>query len=275
MISKDKGFLIRRHNFRETSIIASFYTLEFGKISAILKGFYTGKKEFSSPLTLGSLNELVFYPKKSEIWLVSHIDIAHDYAYLRRDIVKARAASLFFNLTDKAMQLWDPNSYIFSLLEYCLDMLSENNDLKALYIFVIKFLTYSGFKPEFDHCVHCQAKLEQESFFSISKGGFLCRSCCRQAKDIREISKEASRSLVYIQTADFSLASRLKLSRACEEEVLLILKEFVAYHFGFDILRCVTHYRNIQPAALAGQGISAKAPGSEYALDNRDKYSKI
>ncbi len=247
MITKDRAFVIRRHNFRETSIIVNLYTLRFGKISGILKGFYTAKKEFTSPLTLGSLNEFVFYPKKSEIWLVSHVDLINDYECLRRNISKARMASLFLNLIDKAMQLWDVNMYVFNLLQYCLDNLQSQDDLKSLYIFVIKFLTYSGFKPEFDHCVSCQAKLKQESFFSISKGGFICRVCRPKVKDVRIVKKEASRSLVYIQNADFSLASRLNLSKACEEEVLLVLKEFVAYHFGFDILRCITHYRNVQP----------------------------
>jgi DNA repair protein RecO (recombination protein O) len=244
MITKDKAFVIRRHNFRETSIIVSLYSQKFGKISGILKGFYTQKKEFSSPLTRGSLNEFVFYPKKSEIWLISHADLINDYGCLRRNISKARVASLFLNLIDKAMQMWDVNIYVFNLLQYCLDNLQSEDDLKTLYIFVIKFLTYSGFKPEFDHCISCQAKLKQESFFSTAKGGFICGVCRPKIKDIQIIRKEATRSLVYIQNADFALASRLKLSKTCEEEVLLILKEFVAYHFGFDILRCITHYRN-------------------------------
>jgi DNA repair protein RecO (recombination protein O) len=256
MISKDKGFLVRRHNFRETSLIVNFYTLNFGKISGIMKGFYTGKKEFSSPLTVCSLNELIFYPKRSEIWLISHVDLINDYPCLRNNISHARVAQLFLNLIDKAMQHWDTNEYVFNLLKYCLDMLESRDDLKALYIFIIKFLTYSGFKPEFDHCIDCQDKLKQESFFSISKGGFLCPRCRVKAHDVRAISKEASRSLVYIQGADFALAGRLKLSLACEEEILLILKEFVAYHFGFDILGCITHYRNTKAFSLRDRSTS-------------------
>ncbi|MCK4520024.1 MAG: DNA repair protein RecO, partial [Candidatus Omnitrophica bacterium] len=98
MIQKDLGFVLRRYNFRETSLITTLYTYRFGKIRGIFKGFYTSKKEFSSPLDVFSLNEFVFYPKKSEIWLISHVDLVSDFPYLREDMAKAKTSALLFNL---------------------------------------------------------------------------------------------------------------------------------------------------------------------------------
>ncbi len=233
MIQKDLGFVLRRYNFRETSLITTLYTYRFGKIRGIFKGFYTSKKEFSSPLDVFSLNEFVFYPKKSEIWLISHVDLVSDFPYLREDIAKAKISALLFNLLDKTLPLWDSNQYIFSLINSCLNCLGEEQELKILYIFLIKFLTFSGFKPELNHCISCERLLNDEFSFSVVRGGLICRDCALKVEDAKRINKQVCRSLLYIQKADFSLARRLKIDKTCEEEIFYILERFLTYHFDF------------------------------------------
>ncbi len=232
-IEKDLGFVIRRYNFRETSLISTLYTSRFGKIRGIFKGFYGQKKEFSSTLDIFTLNEFVFYPKKSEIWLISHADLVSDYPALRKDLCKAKAAATIFHLIDKTMQLWDSNTYIFDLLKKALDLLGQENEYKVLYTFLIKFLTFSGFKPEFNHCISCQDLLGEEVFFSASKGGLVCRRCQAAINDIKTITRETSCSLLYIQNTDFPSVLRLNPSAKCEEEIFYILGEFLAFHFEF------------------------------------------
>lgn len=235
MVTKDLGFVLRRYNFRETSVIANFYTCKFGKITGILKGFYTVKKEFSSSLDIFSLNELIFYPKRRDIWLVSFADIVSDYDYLRKDIVKAQTAGIFLNIIDRTMQPWDKNDNVFNLLKVCLDSLNREDEKKLLYVFLIKFLTLSGFKPEFSRCIICHNSIEEVVFFSVSKGGLLCKECCRGVGDYKRISREAISSLLYIQNTDFNLSLRIKPTLDCEKEIYYILQEFLRYHLDFDI----------------------------------------
>lgn len=235
MVEKDIGFVLRRHNFRETSVIASLYTLRFGKITGILKGFYTQKKEFSSNLDIFSLNELVFYPKKRDIWLISFTDLVCDYDFLRRDITKANAAAMFLNLIDKTMQLWDTNHEVFELLKSALLNLEKWQAHRICYMFLIKFLTLSGFKPEFDKCIICHSPIEEDSAFSVSRGGLICKKCRVQVSDCRNVGKETIPSLLYIQNSEFPLVLRLNPTRDCEKEIMYILREFLCYHLDFDI----------------------------------------
>ncbi|MBP7088112.1 MAG: DNA repair protein RecO [Candidatus Omnitrophica bacterium] len=234
MVEKDLGLVLRRYDFRETSVITSLYTSRFGKIRGILKGFYTSKREFSSSLDLFSLNEIIFYPKKSEIWLVSYADLFLDYPFLRKNLVKAKTAAIFTQLIDKVMPLWDNNSYIFDLAINCLSALEEQREQKILCIFIIKLLTYSGFKPEFNHCIACRCLLDDKMFFSASRGGLLCQRCCKEAKDVQRISRQTSHSILYIQRENFPLVYRLNLSLKCEIEIIDILRSFLAYHFEFN-----------------------------------------
>src|SRR3989338_8979537 len=89
MIQKDLGFVLKRYNFRETSLIASIYT------------------------------------KKSEIWLIAHADIVSDYDFLRSDLAKAKVAGKIFNFLERVIEIWDTNPYIFNLLKDCLDLLGR------------------------------------------------------------------------------------------------------------------------------------------------------
>ncbi|MDD5195333.1 MAG: DNA repair protein RecO [Candidatus Omnitrophica bacterium] len=236
MIEKDVGFVLRRYNFRETSLITSLYTSRFGKITGILKGFYTPKKEFSSSLGICTLNEFIFYPKKREIWLISHADLVRDYPFLRNNLAKSKVAIAFINLIERSMQLWDKNKAVFSLLKNSLSYLSAHEERRMLYIFLIKFLTLSGFKPEFNKCLLCHSYFNETIFFSVSKGGLLCKNCQKKAADSRRISKETSSSLLYIQDKDFPYVCRLNPTETCEKEIYHLLRAFLSYHLEFDIL---------------------------------------
>ncbi|MCF7908829.1 MAG: DNA repair protein RecO [Candidatus Omnitrophica bacterium] len=236
MVKKDIGFILKRYNFRETSLIATIYTERFGKIRGILKGFYTNKREFSSSLDIFSLNEFLFYPKKSEIWLVSHVDMISGYSYLGSDLEKAKIAGQIFNFVDKVTQIWDSNPYVFNLLRNCLNLLENDKESMVFYVFLIKFLTLSGFKPELNHCISCQRVLEKENTFSVSKGGFVCPGCRSQVRDVRILSHQASRCISYIQNSEFTMVNRLQIPVKCQEEILSILRSFTAYHFDTDCL---------------------------------------
>lgn len=234
MIRKDKGFVLKRFNFRETSIIATIYSQHFGKIKGIFKGFYTQKKEFCSTLDIFSLNQFIFYPKESEIWLVSEAELISDFSYLRKDLEKAAVAGSFFNLLDQTMQLWDRNGHIFNLVFYCLSMV-EKDPKKAFFIFLIKFLTLAGIKPEFNHCILCQILIKETLFFSASRGGLLCRNCCHKDKFYKPVSQEASKTFTYIQKSSIKAATRVQLSRRCQEEILAIVTKFLGYHFDYSL----------------------------------------
>lgn len=233
MIEKDRGFILKRFNFRETSVIAVIYSRRFGKIKGIFKGFYSNKKEFMTTLDIFSLNEIIFYPKSSEIWLVSEAELISDFPYLRKNIEKAKVAAFFFNLLDKAMPLWDQNEAIFNLTNGCIKLI-ESSESKAFFIFLIKFLTLAGIKPEFNHCIVCQGLVGKQLFFSAGRGGLVCQRCSFRAKDCRAVSRELSKAFSYLQNSSLEAGFRLNLSLNCQKEIIDITKTFLAYHFDFN-----------------------------------------
>ncbi len=65
-IQKTEGVLLKKRDLRETSLIVTFYTKDFGKISGVLKGVRGERPTASGVPQLFSLNQIVFYEKKKK-----------------------------------------------------------------------------------------------------------------------------------------------------------------------------------------------------------------
>ena len=64
-IQKSEGILLRSQNLRETSIILTFYTRDFGKIKGVIKGARGAATQYGrSAFELFALDEIVFYERK-------------------------------------------------------------------------------------------------------------------------------------------------------------------------------------------------------------------
>ncbi|MCD6583591.1 MAG: DNA repair protein RecO [Candidatus Omnitrophica bacterium] len=235
MIAKDFGFVLKRIDFRETSLIVTVFTQRFGKINCILKGFYTLKKEFSSSMDIFTYNEFIFYPKRSTLWLISFADLIEDFPFLRKDLEKNSIACKFIEVIDKTLPLWSKNPSVFSLLRDSLLSFAHHQPTKLLCIFFIKFLTFCGFKPEFTKCIRCHKNLYHGFSFSISCGGLLCEKCRVFYSDAYSISSSVVAIISYIQRTDFPLVLRIEVSFNDEEEILNILNGFLTHHLNFNL----------------------------------------
>ena len=234
-IIKDKGFILRTFDFRETSKIVHIFTKKLGKVHGLLKGFRRGKKEFTTSLDSFSLNEFIFYQSRNPLWLVSSADMIYNFPYLRENLEKNLIANYIVEFIDKISPLNFPSSEIYSLIKESLLFLREDYSRKILYIFQIKALQFSGFKPSLISCIKCNREIINKGYFSVKLGGLLCSECLRYDKFSKEISEELILSLKYIQKNDFKKALRIKLKESRETELIEILEEFISYHLDTKI----------------------------------------
>ena len=174
MIVKDLGIIIKRTNFRETSVLVNIFTKNHGKISGILKGFYRGKKEFTSSLDIFTLNEILFYPTRG-LSLISSIDLLKEFPYLYTDYNKAFIAAKFIKAIDKLLPYEEKNKEIFSLIYLSLSALRDFSPQKVFYVFFIKFLNFSGLKPNFTSCSKCGKSVNKIRFFDAYGGCIVCK----------------------------------------------------------------------------------------------------
>lgn len=231
-IHKTEALVLNRRDFRETSLIANFYTRDFGKLSGVLKGIRKDPRKFASNLEPFSHNEIVFYRSRtSSLHLVSQCDAKDNFSALRQDIQRIALANLMMELLDAVMAPEDHNEAIFDLgLTGLRELALANNPEKIMQIFKIKVLSLSGFKPHFDSCVSCNSKIYTQSKFSLMRGGLLCPACFHKDLKSRPIFRGTIATILYIEKNDFRSNLTLGMNYEVKKELGLILDAFLNFH---------------------------------------------
>lgn len=232
MIQKAEGFVLKTYNFRETSKIAVFYSREHGKIQGLLKGIRKEPKKFAANLEPASLNDLIFYRSRSSaLHLVSQCDLKEDFINLRSDLKKSISASYALDLINTIMPSEDKNEGVFNLLYLFLKTLAVSKEPEKLnFIFQIKLLSLSGFKPHLDSCVVCGSALNQKANFSHYLGGLICKDCAFKDKSALPILKGTVASILHIEKSTWQESLRLGISQAIAKELNSILNSFLVFH---------------------------------------------
>ncbi|MBU2541301.1 MAG: DNA repair protein RecO [Candidatus Omnitrophica bacterium] len=238
-IYKTQAFLIKKDDFRETSLIARFFSQDYGKISCLFKGIRGEPKKFASNLEPFSLNEIIFYKNnRGELNLASQCDCIENYSKIREDINKVYICSFMLDLIDSLMQQEEVSIPLFTLLNDCLRLMSQGQDHhKLLFIFTIKILSLSGFKPHFDSCVSCTSHIDytKKTYFSSSRGGLLCEKCLEKDRASRLIYRGTIASITYIQNNEIDNNLRLGLNTLIKKELSTLLNKFLKYHLEKEL----------------------------------------
>jgi DNA repair protein RecO (recombination protein O) len=231
---KCEGVILRRIKYGDTSIIATLFTKEFGKVSLMAKGIKSSKSKTSSPSALEPLNrvEAVCYFKPTRaIQLINSIDIVNDYGAIKSDLWRIESAMSVIRGLDLYGQEHDPSKSIWGLLISALDSISDSNE-KSFPNCGIEFraalISSAGFKPSLDNCAVCGAKIEKASVFSALNGGIICKDCSFSGIQLSLpeifLLRDIFNPIDFGQKRDWSGVNPAKIER--------IVKEFEEFHTG-------------------------------------------
>lgn len=231
-IHKTEAIVLKKHDFRETSVIANFYTRDFGKINGILKGIRTEPTKFASSIEPFSYNDIIFYKKiNSALHLVSQCELKDNFDILRQDMYRVSMGSLMMELLDTIMPPEDKNEEVFNLVLASLkELQTYDNPNKIMTIFKIKMLALSGLKPHFDSCISCGSRSDGQSRFSLNLGGLLCPKCSKKNLDTRPIFRGTIATILHIERNDLKTNLNLGMNPQIKKELNLLLNSFLNFH---------------------------------------------
>lgn len=232
MIQKTDAILLKRQDLRETSLLVTFYTRGFGKIYGVMKGVRGQKGQYSISPQLFSLNELVFYERKNkDIFTISQCELRDFFAEIREGLEKTSYALYFIELINSLTPLGEKNEDLFDLLENGLRFLCGEASIKrTARIFEIKLLSLLGLMPHLKNCVICSADLGKKAKFSLKNSGVICEACSAKEKDGFFISTGTINFMEHINRSDWTMVSRIKVSKDVGQQVENLLRCFFTYH---------------------------------------------
>ena len=236
-ILKTEAVVLKTFDFRETSLIAHFYTRDYGRLDGILKGIRKDPHKFASTLEPFSLNNIIFYQARtSALHLVSQCDLVDNFNAIRNNLKSIAFASYITDLISNIMPPEDKNREAYYLNLWALKQINSGADAeKILSIFLIKFLKTTGFRPRLDGCIACGRDIAGAAYFNVKRGGLVCPACGCANSYSTNVLKGTIASILHIEQSPWEDALRLGLSTRIREELNTILHNFMEFHLQIKL----------------------------------------
>ncbi|MFH0771636.1 MAG: DNA repair protein RecO [Candidatus Omnitrophota bacterium] len=232
-IQTTEAFVLGRRDFRETSILAVFYSRDFGKIKGIIKGIRSEKSRYGSLVELFGLNKIVFYEKsKSEFSNVTQCDLIEGFFGIQKNLSAIAHASYLCELLDAMTEPSESNVEIYELLYNSFKALSAGEDAnKVTRVFELRLLSHLGMAPSLKECVCCAADISAAGAkFSFNQGGMLCENCLSRDPYARTVKKGTIETLNHIKKSKLESLLRLKISKSIEDELGAFVGKLLESH---------------------------------------------
>lgn len=229
MLLKTDGVVLKNSKFGEGDLMLTLFTKKVGKLQAVSKGAKGKKARLSPGIQLFSYGEFVLY-KGRELYQVSQVDTKDAFYKLREDVEKLSNASYILELTNAVITEGQTNNRLFNELVKCLHILANmKSDYETIIkAYELKLLSYSGFRPELDHCVNCGATNFENPRFSFKEGGILCINCLNEDNNCINISPTAVKVMQFLIDNDLTNISKLKIKPQVQKELNRLIKSYIS-----------------------------------------------
>jgi DNA repair protein RecO (recombination protein O) len=176
------ALVLRTVEVFETSLVATLFTRELGKVAALAKGARRLKSSFQGGLDLLGVSDIVLFPKASEaLDLLAEAAPVERFASLRRDLAALYAGYYIAELLNDLTDLHDPHPKLFDAARITLRHLGEPElRVRRVLRFELACLRELGLLPVFEACAHCGAPVDVMAplvSFGLASGGVLCEDC--------------------------------------------------------------------------------------------------
>ncbi|MDO8535441.1 MAG: DNA repair protein RecO [Candidatus Omnitrophota bacterium] len=232
-IQKSEAIVLRRQDLRETSLILTFYTKDFGKVKGILRGVRGARGQYGGgSYEILSHDEIVFYDrKKSDIFTTSQCDLIEFFNPIRQSLEKLAYAAYMAELLDSVTTLSDKNEEVFNLLLNSLRLLcGDTSSRRAARIFEIKLLSLLGLMPTLESCANCGKSVDSSAKFSVAQGGLICVNCLTSDVNAHTIMQGTIKFIEHIRALPFDKVARVKVANTVGRELESTLRKFLDFH---------------------------------------------
>tara|TARA_B100000212_G_scaffold68804_2_gene48185 strand:+ start:8138 stop:8851 length:714 start_codon:yes stop_codon:yes gene_type:complete len=237
MANKTNAYILSKKESGESDLVVTFYSNTFGKIDLFVKSARKSKKRFQGKLENSNQYSIEFVKAKkiNSLNSLTSIEQAKNIRFYEFDKSIYIYRSIILEMIDKFEIDNQPNSEVFSLMDFFYLNINSNNEIKKIKTTVKtinKYLKINGVQPTIKKCYSCKKDLINIKFFDLKNGGSVCNKCRLKNKPfILNLNKPINTKTL---NRDFNYLNNL----------LIILLKFCEYHSG-KIFNSVKYLRVI------------------------------
>ncbi len=172
MLEKTPAICLKSFHYKESSTIATLFTLDNGLQTCIVKG---GRKKSSGVKSsyfqpLQPLEVVLYNSKKSNIHTIKECSIGCDITNATTDIVRTSLVFFISEVIGLSLKEENPSEEMFEFFMYVINTINDTGDTKELKDFHLYFLYHFarllGFSPMDNYD-------KNKAYFDLNKGEFV------------------------------------------------------------------------------------------------------
>lgn len=226
-----RGFVLASSHYAEADKIAQLYTLQLGKVHAVVKGVRKPKSKLAHAMELFTESSFSLHQKTSgDFFILSQAKVLNGYPELKKDFSTITALQVLADMVIQAIHDTEPHQEVYFLLKETLLAMMERQEERELLLaaFALKLLDLMGYPLELDQCVECGSPLRRQKASLIPhRGGALCGACCPSAPERLRISPAGLEVLKKLKSLPMAKAHVLRMKPAFLRGLFLTVLEYL------------------------------------------------
>jgi DNA repair protein RecO (recombination protein O) len=234
-MEKTDAVIIRLADFSETSRVVTFFTRDFGRISALAKGGKRLKGPFDAALDLLSVCEILFLRKSSGgLDILTEARLISRFKPQGRELIRFYGGYYVAELLSGLTAEVDPHPQLYRESIQTLARLQETDPKITILRFELATLREIGQLPAFDVCVGCGRTADSGGTwsFSVAQGGLICPSCGKESLARIRISAGTVAVLRRLAEESEAVVERLVLSPRQFQEAREVVTSAISHALG-------------------------------------------
>jgi DNA repair protein RecO (recombination protein O) len=244
------GYVLSARNYLEADKLVQLYTLQFGKIRALVKGARKPKSRLGSALELFTESSLVLTKRPSgDLYLLTQAKMIQSHPRLKEDFPTITLLQVMADLLIQSLQDGESDGDLYRLTQKTLMALEEASDSRETIFmsFVLKLLELMGHPLELEICAECQSSLERRKAFLIShRGGVLCQNCCATGPRRLQVTPSGLEILKKMKSLPLEKIHILKMNDDSRKELFLTLLSYMEQTIEKP-LKSLEYYLKVMP----------------------------
>lgn len=176
-----RGLVLGTTNFAEADKIAQLYTLQLGRVKAVVKGVRKPKSKLASSIDLFTESSFSLHKKASgSLYMMGQAKVLNGYGNLKKEFHVITTLQVLSEMISQSTPEGEAHAEVYNLLKETLDALGKEPKSSEILLiaFALKLMEKLGYPLELDICSECGETLEHKKVYLIPhRGGSLCEAC--------------------------------------------------------------------------------------------------
>jgi DNA repair protein RecO (recombination protein O) len=240
MILTTEALVLRTMKYSESSLIATLFTRDHGKISLLAKGARRKTRPFGASVeVMNHVCAVIYHKSQRELQLLTQCDLVKRYPVLVEDLPCMGIGMTAVELLHLSTEHDEPHPEVFDLTVNLFQTLQSATQRykNALYAYEVRLLGLLGFKPSLRQCVSCKEDLSSfrtampQGRLRVTGNGVLCERCGERSDAGVVISSAACAALESFQNIEGIEASlRVVVTKEMSRDIEETLRHLVQVH---------------------------------------------